>query len=106
MVLYCLIMVKAMNPQRGAAEPMLLTPSLPIPASPLHSLRASLLGASLSLVCPTGVVQISLSLSLGCPQPSFQFNESQLSHKLFGQMTNSVTMSNRFANNLFLLTLY
>ena len=106
MVLYCLIMVKAMNLQRGAAEPMLLTPSFPIPTSPLHSLTASILGPSLSLVFPTGVVQISLSVSLDCPQPSFQFNESQLSHKLFGQMTNSVTISNRFANNLFLLTLY
>lgn len=105
MVLYYLILVKAMNPQRGAAEPTFLTPSFSIPTPP-HSPIASILGASLSLMFPIGVIQISLSLPLGCPQPSFQFNESQLSHKLFGQITNSVTLSNRFANNLFLLILY
>lgn len=43
--------------------------------------------------------------SSGLPPAILPFNESQLSHKLFGQMTNSVTISNRLAN-LFLLILY
>lgn len=50
MVLYCLIVVKAMDPQRGAAEPMLLTPSFRSPTTPPlpDSLRARRLPRSCS----------------------------------------------------------
>lgn len=92
MALYCLIVVKAMDPQRGAAEPMLLTPSFRSPTTPPlpDSLRARCLPRS---YVPHWSGTDFMSLSLSCPQPSFPFSESQLSHKLFGQVTGSVTIS-------------